>query len=124
MKNALAISLVGVIGILSRYGLDTLFFEVNKEFPVSTLLINILGSMAAGAIYAYGVSERIPADLQTILLVGFCGGFTTFSAYALQTMTLLERGRLGVAALYMAISPVLGLLAAFAAMVAVRKLLA
>ena len=124
MRNTIAIALVGIIGILARYGLDHVLTETNRDFPVSTLLINVLGSALAGAIYTLGVSEKLPSDLQTILLVGFCGGFTTFSAYSLQTMTMLERGRWGAGAAYLVLSPALGLLAAFAAMVVVRKLVA
>ncbi len=122
MRNLLAIAFVGVLGIFVRYGLDILFANWNKDFPTSTLLINVLGSALAGAIYALGVSERIPGELQTVLLVGFCGGFTTFSAFSLQTMTLLEKGRGGIALTYLFLSPVLGLLAASVAVIAVRKM--
>lgn len=116
------ISFFGVFGILFRFGIDSLFSEWNEQFPFSTLLINLLGSFIAGAVYVMSDGRWIPENLQLALMVGFCGGFTTFSAYTLQTFTMLEQGKVGPALIYVVISPVLGLLLSFVAILVMRRL--
>jgi len=115
------ISLLGVMGVLCRYGADTWFASSNENFPVTTFVINILGSMLAGLIYALSAGKEF-SELQLALLVGFCGGFTTFSAYSLQTLVLFERGKIAPAIAYVLLSPALGLLAACLPVLVLRKL--
>jgi fluoride exporter len=122
VQNLALISIFGVIGILSRFGIDRLFFKWNEQFPISTLLINLIGSFIAGAVYAFNENRQLPEGLQLALLVGFCGGFTTFSAYTLQTLMMLERGRFLPAFMYAIASPALALIMAFVSVVVVRKL--
>ncbi|HEY8278467.1 MAG TPA: CrcB family protein [Bdellovibrionota bacterium] len=122
MTGVLLISLFGIFGVLCRYGLDLAFAPWNESFPFSTFAINIFGSFLAGALYVLATHKNLfPPSLQTALLVGFCGGFTTFSAYSLQTMVLLERGKAGLAFFYLFASPVFGLLAAFLPVLLARK---
>lgn len=121
MQTILLISIFGVMGVLCRYGIDTIFGTWNDQFPTSTILINLLGSFAAGTIYALASQKDLSPIFQTGLLVGFCGGFTTFSAYTLQTMIMLERGRIIPALTYLAISPALGLIAASIPIYLLRK---
>jgi CrcB protein len=121
MQNILLISFLGVLGILSRYGIDQSLGSWNENFPLTTFVINILGSFLAGSIYAYSTYREISPGLQTALLVGFCGGFTTFSAYSLQTMLLAEKGKLLPALAYLTLSPALGLAAAFLPFLIVRR---
>ncbi len=123
MTNLGLVSLSGLIGVLCRYGTDLLFKSSDHDFPVSTLLVNLLGSFLAGAIYAISETRGLSSTLQTALLVGFCGGFTTFSAYTLQTLTMLDRGKIAPALCYFVLSPVLGLLAAFLPVLLARKFL-
>ena len=117
----LNIALFGLAGILCRYGIDQLMLPANAEFPFSTLLINILGSFLAGVIFVLGDRALIPGGFQVGLLVGFCGGFTTFSAYSLQAVLLIDRGFVTPALVYLAISPVLGFFAAFLPVFLVRR---
>lgn len=113
MPNVVWISLFGVMGVLCRYGIDSAFTRANAPFALSTLAINITGSFLAGLIYALGSSKDFSAGLQTGLLIGFCGGFTTFSAYTLQALMMLERGKIVPAFGYLLGSPLLGVVAAF-----------
>jgi fluoride exporter len=122
MINVGMISLFGVLGVLCRYGIDTFFASWNQNGPVTTLLINILGSFLAGLIYTLSLNREFMMSLQPALLIGFCGGFTTFSAYALQTIILVERGKFGFAVAYFVMSPVFGLLAACIPILLFRKL--
>ncbi|MCM2321772.1 MAG: CrcB family protein [Oligoflexia bacterium] len=102
--------LFGSAGVLSRYGLDRAFLKLGSHFPWGTLTINIVGSFLAGVGYVLGVERgALPAELRTAVMVGFLGGFTTFSAFSLQAARLLEERHLGEAFLYLVVSPGLGL---------------
>lgn len=74
-------------------------------FPLQTLLINISGSFLLGFIQRYALdSAAISPELRTALTIGFCGGYTTFSTFSLETARMLEGGDWRRAALYMALS--------------------
>lgn len=122
MPTIISISAFGLIGLLLRYGLDQFFVKWDTQFPASTLLINLVGSLTAGLIYALSFSDKnFSITLQTGLLVGFCGGFTTFSAYTLQTLQMIERGKFLPALIYLMVSPILGLVMAFLPTFILRK---
>ncbi len=122
MQNLFLITAFGVLGIISRFGIDKSFGSLNQSFPISTFSINIIGSFLAGLIYVLGERQEISTTLQTALLVGFCGGFTTFSAYSLQSLLLMEKGKFIPALVYFSLSPAVGLLAAFIPVLIVRKM--
>lgn len=115
------IGLFGLTGVFCRFGLDKLLTVDNSNFPASTFAINIAGSFLAGLIFAFGERQEISPALQTGLLVGFCGGFTTFSAYALQVATMMDRERALQAVVYLVLSPLLSLAAAYAPIWALRR---
>lgn len=122
MTSVFYISFFGLLGLLSRYGVDQAFVKWNAQFPISTLLINLTGSLLAGIVYAISLENKdFPVALQTGLLIGFCGGFTTFSAYTLQTLQMIERGKVFPALTYLVISPTLGLIMAFLPIFIMRK---
>src|SRR5688572_15111671 len=104
-STPLYIATFGLAGVLCRYGVDVLAIRWLPTLPWSTLAINLSGSLIAGLIFGLG-SERDPLRLG--LLVGFCGGFTTFSAYAVQSVLLAERGAWGQSLLYLFGGPALG----------------
>lgn len=83
------------------------------DFPIWTLCINILGCFALGILVAYGNSVVISRELRLALTVGLCGGFTTFSTFSLESLFLLELGRIGLFSLYVFLSITLGILAAW-----------
>ena len=84
------------------------------------MIINIVGCFLAGLIFTLGQRELLSEELQIGLLVGFCGGFTTFSAYTLQSMRLLEMGFIRPALLSFVLSPIFGLIAVAAGMAVAR----
>jgi len=88
------ISLGAVAGANLRYLLSTLLARVTTEFPLGTLAINVTGSFLLGFFMAW-TTERVLADPRWRLLiaVGFCGGYTTFSSYAFETMAYFEQGQ-------------------------------
>ena len=98
----LAVFLGGGIGALARYGISLLFarssFVTVFTFPLSTLLINIVGSFAIGFLYALTLfNGKLSPEIQLALTVGFCGAFTTFSTFALEIFNLIRDGALALA---------------------------
>lgn len=101
MRLSLLVLLGSAIGGLARFWLGTAVLAVaGEEFPWGTLLINVLGSFVIG-LAATGLPLS-DAGSRAFVMVGLCGGFTTFSAYSLQALNLLQMGRTGAACAYMA----------------------
>ena len=98
MKDFLAISAAAIVGANLRYLLSRLAArELGLLFPYGTLAINIVGSFIVG-FFVIWTTERVLVDPRWRLLVviGFCGSFTTFSSYAFETMAYFEQGQWGL----------------------------
>jgi len=111
MQRLIYIGLAGGVGTLMRYGLtEWTTRRFGETFPTGTLVVNLLGCFLAGLLF-YLMFDRYPvsATLRTVVFVGLLGGFTTFSAFGLQTFTLLRDGELGLAFLNIGVSNVAGL---------------
>ena len=122
MQKTIFIALAGLVGTLIRYWLAGFVTrQYGENFPWGTLIVNLIGSFLAGALY-HLAEERllISPALRTIILIGLLGGFTTFSSYGLQTFTLLRDGQIGLATLNVAVSNVLGLLMVWAGYVSLK----
>jgi CrcB protein len=104
----LAVALGSAFGGVARYGVGLLVARaVGAAFPWGTLLINILGSFVIGLFGALTLADGpMPAsvELRAFVMVGICGGFTTFSSFSLQTVDLLQAGEAVPAALYIVAS--------------------
>ena len=95
MLNFLAISLGAIVGANARYVISRYAARILRPvFPYGTLVINVVGSLIVGFFIIWS-SERALVDPRWRLLVviGFCGGFTTFSSYAFETMAYFEQGQ-------------------------------
>ena len=96
---ALWVVLAGGAGATSRFVLDGVIrSRLKTEFPYATVLINIAGSAILGIVAGLVAFRSAPEQVQAIVGVGFCGGFTTFSTASVETVRLLERRRYGPAA--------------------------
>ena len=102
----------GAVGSVGRHLLGQLLAGASAGFPWATLAINVVGAFALGALVA--VVPAPSATVRVLLGTGVCGGFTTFSTYAVETLALAGRGAPGRAAAYAAGSVALGVLAAAA----------
>jgi CrcB protein len=124
MQKTIFIAFAGLVGTLLRYWLSGFVArQYGETFPWGTLVVNLIGSFLAGAMY-YLADERflMSPTLRTIILIGLLGGFTTFSSYGLQTFTLLRDGEIGLATLNLAVSNVLGLFMVWAGYVVSKAL--
>ena len=109
VKTLLLVGLGGAIGSIFRYithWLTSKYFQ--SSFPISTFLVNILGSLLIGLFIGY-LGKYFPENhpLKFLLIVGFCGGFTTFSSFALENYNLLQNNNQITAYIYMATSIIL-----------------
>ncbi|MGH8459495.1 MAG: fluoride efflux transporter CrcB, partial [Nevskiales bacterium] len=93
MQTLLIIAGGGAVGSLSRYWMTQLIQNgLGHEFPYGTLAVNVLGCLLAGVVYgALDRSSELGHAWHALLIVGFMGAFTTFSAFSLATLQLLER---------------------------------
>jgi fluoride exporter len=89
---------------------------ITWRFPVATFVVNVLGCLIAGLVIGLAETRAfLTADVRIVLFTGFLGGFTTFSAFGVETVSLLEKGELLVAIGYVGLSVLCGLAALWAA---------
>lgn len=114
MKLVLLVGVGSFIGGTLRY-LATQFIQ-NKflsSFPYGTLGVNIAGCFLIGLVFGLSEKTNLSAEWRLFLAAGFCGGFTTFSAFSNETLALLRDGQFWSAAVYVIASVFFGLLATF-----------
>ena len=106
-----SVALGGAIGAVLRWlwGVGVLRVGGVQDFPLAILSANILGSFLMGA-FVVLAAQRGLTHLSPFVMTGLLGGFTTFSAFSLETVTLIERGQIGSAVLYVALSVGLSLI--------------
>jgi len=118
-KQILIVALGGAVGSVARYKLGgfALHHTQSWDFPVSTFSVNIIGCFAIGLLAALVEHHDLfPPAIRLLLFAGLLGGFTTFSAFGYESVFLLRRGLLSVAAAYVILSVVGGLFAVFLGM--------
>ena len=95
----------GATGASVRYlaGIAILRFVGHTAFPLAIITVNVLGSFLMGVFVVTAANKGL-THLSPLVMTGFMGGFTTFSSFSLETMTLIERGDTGQAALYVLLS--------------------
>ena len=113
--NIIIVGLGGAVGAICRYLITLLPVHPENGFPIKTFMINVIGSFIIGLVAALAAKNAMNPKAVLFLKVGICGGFTTFSSFALETEGLLEKGSTGIAMLYVILSLVCGVLAVFAA---------
>jgi CrcB protein len=114
IRLILYVGLFGAIGTLARLFLVLLLAPKSPHFPSGTLIVNIIGSLLIGLLYAQATTRNLfSAEMTQALGVGLIGGFTTFSSVSIESFTLLQSGRYLVGIGYCLGSSILGLSAAY-----------
>ena len=124
MKIILLVALGGALGSVARYLVGKVSMLLwGADFPWGTLIVNVVGcfimGVLAGLLAHY---TEFSQEVRSFLLIGVLGGFTTFSAFALDIVTLYQRGSLMTAGLYLLASVVVSILALFGGLLLVRNL--
>ncbi|OWO91050.1 protein CrcB [Rhizobium esperanzae] len=124
MIQALLVAVGGAIGSVLRYFVGQWALRLmGPAFPWGTLAVNVVGCFAIG-VFAELVARKFNAsvELRLLLITGFLGGFTTFSAFSLDAISLFERGETVAGGIYIAASVGLSMAAVFAGLAIMRAL--
>ena len=113
-KILITVFLGGGLGSLMRYGVQAAMHGRISPFlfPWATLSVNILGSFLIGMFYVLSARFNLSDEMRLFLTTGLCGGFTTFSTFSHEGMTLIRQGNYGTYLLYVTVSVALGVAAA------------
>jgi CrcB protein len=124
MNPYLLVGLGGALGAMARYGIGTAVPAPANGFPLATALINIAGSLAMGVLIGVlaKTTPQYQNEIRLFVAVGIFGGFTTFSSFSLDAITLIERGDFPLATAYIVGSVVLSLAGLFVGLQATRVL--
>ena len=116
MSKLFLIGVAGFIGTLSRYLMaDVIGKRYGETFPTGTLVVNLVGCFLVGLLF-HLLEERflVNQTARTVVMIGFLGGFTTFSSFGLHTFTLLQDRQFGFAVLNLTASNIVGLVLVWA----------
>ena len=117
MTNILLVAAGGALGAVARYGLGSLLTPLSDRpaLPWGTLAVNLVGCFLIGAAFGVAEGREAPSELvRVFFMVGILGGFTTFSAFGLETATLLRSGAHGLASANIVLQVLGGLAAVWA----------
>lgn len=113
VRNILLVAMGGALGSVCRYLVSRM---MESSFPWGTFTVNILGSLLIGLLVGLVSKGTISPDMKLLLVTGFCGGFTTFSTFANESLGMLKAGDTLLTALYVGVSVIIGLLAVWLGM--------
>lgn len=101
LKSVFLVGVGGFMGSALRYLISYLMnVQWQTVFPSGTFFVNLAGSFILGLILSYTFTHNFSQEVRLFLAVGFCGGFTTFSSFSYEFMSLLQNGHTGYAFLY------------------------
>jgi CrcB protein len=118
LKQILLVALGSAAGGIARFlASKGIYHLAPMKFPLPTLLVNVAGCFLIGIFFAWSADSRLMTqESRLFLTTGFCGGFTTFSAFAYENIVLMRNGAYSMVLVYITASVVLGILATFLGM--------
>ena len=108
-----AVAIGGALGSIARYALSTYIFDISShKFPYAPLIVNVLGTFVMGILFVVIVERAaMPAEMRSLLMIGFVGAFTTFSTFSLDALGLWQNGHIFMSLVYMLATIILCLIA-------------
>jgi CrcB protein len=112
-KAFILVFLGGGVGSMLRYGLSVLLGAYSEKFPFATLVTNIVSCILLGYLIGIGSKNHLSPEMKVFLMVGVCGGFSTFSTFSAESYQLLNTGNTFYGMVYMAASFLICLIAIY-----------
>ena len=123
MKAALLVFLGGGLGSVLRFLIGRQLNMESPSFPWGTFTVNLIGSLLIGLVFGWILEKsKIPENTLLFLVAGFCGGFTTFSAFAQEGLSLLRSGNTGLFSIYVFSSLFAGLFCVWIGYIVIRAI--
>lgn len=129
LRDIILVMMGGAVGSALRYLVGALWqvpsamSQVQGSFPWPTFMVNVVGSFVLGAVAVFSQHQDVLSRHQALLLgTGLCGGFTTFSTFSVETISLIEQQRLDLVAVYITTTIITTLAAAWLGVVAARSI--
>ncbi len=119
-----AVAFGGAAGSVLRYLVSLWMKSVKVDFPIATLLVNVTGCLLIGLFVRLFSTAGSSPVMRAALTIGFCGGFTTFSTFSAEFVTLVQEGREMRAVLYVVLSVTMGILATLVGMTLGHRIIA
>ncbi|WPP49514.1 fluoride efflux transporter CrcB [Catalinimonas niigatensis] len=121
LSNLLLVGIGGFLGSVLRFLISVMINrQVSTHFPFGTFTVNIIGSLLIGILYGLWAREFLDDHASRLWITGFCGGFTTFSTFSFDGLTLISHGQYLTFLIYATASVFVGLLAVYGGMTLVK----
>jgi CrcB protein len=126
LKDVLLVGAGGFAGSIARYLVGVLVAsQTALVFPLATFVVNVIGCFLIGVLFQEADrADVLSSDLRLLLMTGFCGGFTTFSAFSVENVQLLQKGEFMFAAANIVLSLAVGIAATWFGIAVARSMFA
>ena len=113
MQNWIYVFIGGGLGSLLRYGIGVYFSQVDTEFPLGTFIANFLACLILGVLIGFQLKTELQSNYSLLFITGFCGGFSTFSTFSIESLKLFQNQQYALGLFYIGGSILIGLLAVY-----------
>ena len=122
-SNILLVGIGGFLGSIARYACSVFIGQKSlTDFPYATFIVNVVGAFILGLVYQWSAQQQTDSQVRIFLVTGFCGGFTTFSAFAFENYGLISNRSTATSLVYISLTIVTGIVAVWLGMTVMKKI--